>query len=229
MFSHPLFETTEVLVTRAEHAKRSKITARSMAKNMYSTACIATVGDVALARQMEAPLVTNVGTATPFVRRPTKSATINDVALSLQLPILEGVKTERILKFREENRPQYEQFRAALTVAIREAIARLETGDPRLIADSVRREYVVPALAEIQAGLATAKRAFSIKAGSTASVGGALVTVGLLSGMPVIFGTGVATVASASLSFHKFLDDRRQVELSDMYFLWKASRKATHH
>jgi|GEM_PF-2814405 len=229
MFSHPLFATATVL-TRAKNNKGPEVTAQYMARRMYSTACIATIGDVALSREMMCPLVTNSDTAIPFARKPTSAPRVEDVALSLTLPVLEGGTTEHILRLREEHSPHYEKFRAALTVAIRETIHRMGDDDPSAIADAVRKEYVVPALADIEVKLATAARAYSLKAGATLAVGGALVVVGLLSGIPLILGSGVAASAGgASVPLQKYTDDRREVKLSDMYFLWQASKKIERH
>jgi hypothetical protein len=56
-----------------------------------------------------------------------------------------------------------------------------------------------------------------------------MVTVGLLTGLPVFVGAGAAAAASVSLAINKYFDDRRDVRLSDMYFLWIAARETRRH
>jgi hypothetical protein len=48
-------------------------------------------------------------------------------------------------------------------------------------------------------------------------------TIGVLTAMPLLIGSGAATVMSTGLSIDKFVDDRRDIQLSDMYFQFMPS------
>ena len=115
-------------------------------------------------------------------------------------------------------------------MAIREQVDRAAGGDdPAKIASAVVREYVAPELADIKQQLTAARGALTVKAAQRIVVGGIVTTIGLLTTMPLLVGTGVTTVLSTGLSLDKFIDERRDVLLSDMYLLVQAERDRARH
>jgi hypothetical protein len=228
-FTHPLLDVGLGILVPAEVDSKHPVDAVAMAEMVYADVCTAAVGDVALARMMSLPLVGDAQRVViePSRRRPPQS--VDSVALSLELPMFVGATAKQVLHLRESHRPEYAKFRAALTKAIQERIALKDEADERRIATRLHSEFVAPALADIEAKLKTSLGAMSAKAASGIVIGGALTTVGVLTGMPLLIGSGAATAASVTLSLNKFFDDRREVRLSDMYFLWLASKRLHGH
>jgi hypothetical protein len=62
------------------------------------------------------------------------------------------------------------------------------------------------------------------KASASIGMGALMTTCGLLTANPLLITTGVGAVATTLPAAHKFIEDRRDVSLSDMYFLWRASQ-----
>jgi hypothetical protein len=225
-FRHPLFESGLFWLVPPED--RKKITAHAMAQEMYSNACIGTIGDVALAERLGCPLVSDAETVLPMHTRPEMDAQIDRVALSMRLPGLTGATSEQILRLKREHMPEFVKFRGAVIAAIRERIDRLDQ-DPRRVAADVQREFVAPAVADIEVRLKNSLSKMSTKAASGLALGAAMVTIGTLSGAPLVIGTGVATAASGAFDIKKYVEEKGDIGLSDMYFLWLAKRKVKRH
>ncbi|MFC0105073.1 hypothetical protein ACFFRB_01770 [Kibdelosporangium aridum subsp. largum] len=59
-------------------------------------------------------------------------------------------------------------------------------------------------------------------------LGSSIVTIGLLTGLPAVVGPLVSMVASA-VDLRKYLDSRQEVEIGDMFVLWRVMRKGQMH
>jgi hypothetical protein len=121
----------------------------------------------------------------------------------------------------EDEKPQLERFRAALRSAIRDKIEFAGDRPPDWIARQVERDYISPALADLDNRLSVSKKALSQKGTTAITVGSALLATGLITTMPLIVAAGVTALASPMLDAKKFLDDKAGIETADMYFLWK--------
>ncbi|MFD0972778.1 hypothetical protein [Plantactinospora endophytica] len=171
------------------------------------------------------PLLQEVRTSL-FREDPLRDkASVNDVALSLRLPFLEGLKAADIILLMQDERPSFERFQASVRRAIAEKVEKAGDVDPATIGESVMRDHIRPALAEIEQSMKSAKRAFAKKASAGIGLGAALVTAGLIAAIPVIIGAGVAAAATPLVDLKKLFDDQSSVESKDMYFLWNLGRQ----
>jgi hypothetical protein len=144
--------------------------------------------------------------------------------------VLSRVPVRDIVKIREDEHESFEKFRDAITKAIQ---VRIEAGDvdPSIIARKIEEELIMPATNDIANRLKVARRALERKGGTSFAVGATITTIGLISGVPLIAGAGIAAIGSSLPAAHKYLDDKGSIELSDMYFLWRLeekSRKPSH-
>jgi hypothetical protein len=155
---------------------------------------------------------------------PIAKISETDIALSLDLPVLNEISMRDFLKLREDERPYFEKFRTALKRAIRQELSSTETAAPAQVARSVVEDIVKPGLNDIECRMRSGRRALVKKTTLNVSVGATTVAIGMLDKMPLIIPLGAAAIA-ASLTFaNKHIDKRSTLEISDYYFLWRASR-----
>jgi hypothetical protein len=79
-----------------------------------------------------------------------------------------------------------------------------------------------PALAVIGQRLRAARRVLAKKAALTISLGTLATGCGLITGNPLLTTTGVGAAMSTLVAEGKYVEEARDVGLSDMYFLWQA-------
>ncbi|MGH8715047.1 MAG: hypothetical protein ACREYB_13680 [Casimicrobiaceae bacterium] len=177
---------------------------------------------------------TGLGSTIPFYRRLLAvqlAPMSNDVAFELALPIAEGVSTEHLMKIRQEEKVAFERFRQSIRTAIETRLRQGADGDSSSIANEIKRDIIEPELRSIKDRLSAATK-MSNHSGLTGVVlGAASAMVGLLSpiaGAPIGTGLAVAGAVTALTALKKSKDDlltaRKEVSLSDMYFLWRAHR-----
>jgi hypothetical protein len=224
-FDHPGIEHTNwgAIATKAGGAP----TDRDVAEAVLAQYVAHLVSDLSAAQQLRLPLGAEVAIHSSTLEQRPVAPAIDDVAFSLQLPVLEEVPVSEIVRIRNDELESFYNLRNALTLAIQE---RISSGfDSNEIAESIAQDVIAPELARIAARLSVAQRTLSRK--STASVGlGTLVTVvGLLVGVPIVAGAGLAAIGTSLPAIHKYFDDKGAVELSDMYFLWKLQEAAQTH
>jgi hypothetical protein len=92
----------------------------------------------------------------------------------------------------------------------------------------VRRDFIDPALADIHRRLEVATRALGRKMAQNALIGAAATSVGFLTGVPLVWGGGIAMVGSSIRHLNKFAEEEKDVELSDLYFLWRLEKRGLH-
>ncbi|RAN93335.1 hypothetical protein LAH08_06365 [Micromonospora noduli] len=162
-----------------------------------------------------------------FFEQPQESgskAQVDQVALSLNIPVLDRLKTRDIITLRESEHEHFERFRAVLVEAIAETIDKHENVPPEEIAGLVWRNTIEPSVAEIEAKLKASKRSLALKAAAGLTVGAATAAFGTLAALPFVVTAGIAAASTPLLQAYKFFDDKQAIEVSEMYFLWKAGR-----
>jgi hypothetical protein len=180
-----------------------------------------------MAKALGVPLASGVDLHDEVLGR-TRATTIDDVALTLELPVLEHLSAADLLRFREAEGLHFERFRHALQQAINERLKEDPTTDAGSVAQAVIDDVINPELNSIAVKLEAADKALLGKAALHAGLGIATTTVGLLTAMPLIVGAGVSFLAGTAVHAGKRLDDQSQAVLSDMYFLWHAERMSKH-
>jgi hypothetical protein len=148
-----------------------------------------------------------------------------DVAMRLTLPILIDIPVKELITVRDAEAESFQVFRTALTRAAQEMIRKGPVTNPQEIADSIVREIINPELAKLTHRLNLAQQALTRKTTISIAMSGLAITCGVLLGAPSsvagLAGAGIfASGLGAAVSKH--VDEKQEIQLSDMYFLWKA-------
>jgi hypothetical protein len=154
----------------------------------------------------------------------------SQVALSLDLPVLRHISPKEIALVRKEEGAAFEAFRIALRRAIRERVAAASSGDTNeSIAREIAQDVLAPAVLDIERGLQAAQRTMARKSSSRVAVGMVGAAAGLLTGFPEIV-TGALGLSGFTASLVPVKDEydkaKAEIEIKDMYFLWKAGKRA---
>lgn len=201
------------------------VTLQEAAESAFRKHCLAAIGDFALANDLSAPLAATANRILDFAREDVRPLREDDVALSLDLPTMSGLGAAELIKLREEDRDQFVTFRRSLTDAIRDQIRRAGEDSPSRVGQKVVREFVEPALADIDRTLRAASRNFSRKSAQNVGVSAVMTAIGLLGGWPLLIGGGVAALSGLAVHANQLSESKKEVELSDVYFLWNAAKK----
>jgi len=175
------------------------------------------VTDIFSAQLFQLPLV-DAGSAAWLAKgRQRNRLTDTEVALHLDLPILNGLDLGTFLKLREDERESFESFRTALAAAISEQLAGERTAEQ--VATAVVKEFVAPSLAEIERRAVSSRRVLAKKSALDFSVGTAAAVIGLTESIPLVLTVSAAAIAAALGVVHSHIEARDSIRLSDCYFL----------
>lgn len=182
------------------------------------------ISDVRFAKMCKAPLGAGVSLHNKILEGGQSLGTSElDTAINIAFPFINGISAAEIIKIREQEGVSFERFRNALRSAITERVKAAAAGeDSASIASEILDDVVCPALLEIEAKLDSARRMLVRGSGLALGAGAVTTTVGLLASVPLVVGPIVSAVFAAP-DFRTYLAQRREVELADMYFLWKMS------
>lgn len=224
---HPMFEhgyNRVTLVAQQPERFDSEDFIRSVVYEVFAYLA----SDVRAAMTSRAPL----GATSRFHQELISSAegrSVEDVAFCLELPVLQGLDSETLIKLRRDETPSFERFRAAIKKSIEE---RLKLGDrpARSIANEIRSDLIEPELAQIRNRLRTAKDLLTKKSGRDLALVVLATALGHYVQNPLLapFATYVpwAYAGKRALQAHdSYLDEKRDVSLADMYFLFRAEEE----
>jgi hypothetical protein len=147
-----------------------------------------------------------------------------DVLFRLSLPSLAHVPTHELIAIREQEGDSFAAFRAALAKAAGELLGQRGAEGIDILAQQIALDVIEPELARLNQKLRSAQRALARKTAVSIVLSGLTTTCGFLLGGPivgVIAGVGSLISGSSAAAF-KYVDEKQSVEMSDMYFLWKA-------
>jgi len=205
-----------------------KAISRAAAGIVFDDAADSLVGDALSARVYRAPLAIAYEFHERWLAKRVRPPSEAEVALNLSLPVLQYASPRDIMQLRQEERTSFEAFQLALRSAIRQQVAMAVDGrTSRDIARVVSEGFIKPALSDIERSIRAATRTMLRKSGVRAIVAATTeVTTGLLTGYAsaVAAGIGLALGASTLQPLDNYIDARKEIELKDMYFLWKAER-----
>ncbi|GAQ54555.1 hypothetical protein a10_04368 [Streptomyces acidiscabies] len=202
-------------------------TKREVAESVFSLYAAHLVSDIRLARRMGLPLAAQVQLHEDALSGGHTKGGELDIALSLQLPILSQLPVRDIVRMRQDEWDAFERFRNALKVSIKE---RVSQGISTLEAsEEILDDVITPALNDISQRLRVTGKKLERKLGAASLFGTVGMTVGLLSGMPLVVGGAVAATITSLPALQRYFDDKGEVELSDMYFLWKLEQRHGGH
>ena len=181
--------------------------------------------DVMTARAAGLPLASTLWLHRQILQEQSRTPTAEDIAFSLSLPVLANVRVRDLIRIRRDNQDGFERFRDRLRQALRERLKTAGAATAPALAKEIERDLIEPELRAIRVRLETAHSTLTKKTAVGIFLGGLATTCGLLAGaVPVVAVTaGVGTlIAAAGTGAAKTLDEHRDIQLADMYFLWKA-------
>lgn len=218
----------------------SKPDGPDIAGHLFNNLATAAISDIGIAQRLSLPIIepTNIDWMSQRAKNRRKSGnntlapTAADVALQMNLPVFDNLTTADFLKLREDERPDFEAFRAALRIAITkriEAVGKEESA--AAIARNVVEEYLRPGLAEIERKMRSSRQAVVKKSSVNLTIGAAAVGVAAVGPIPLSIAAGIAALGSAipvAPVFHKYIEDKNAAKLSDLYFLWHVTKRSGH-
>lgn len=203
--------------------------ARKALNSIYEMFATSLLYDISYARMHGAPLgsvhAVHENLLTDQLSGPKPAG--RDVAFNIPMPFIDGLSTKEMLRIREQESASFEVFRSAIRKAIAERVKVAEDGERAFdIAIEIAEDVIGPALADIENRLNATLRSLVRGASIGLAVGGTVATVGLLTAFPVAGPIAGAVLALPDI--RNYLNARRDVETSEMYFLWKLSQKSIH-
>lgn len=185
--------------------------------------------DLVAARLLRGPLGSTVWSHERVLSHLSKYPDTSNVLFRVAFPSLEHVPIKELISIRATEGDAFLAFREALTKAVGEMVANNRASDPQAVADEILRDVVEPELAKLRRRLYSARRALIRKAATSLGLAGVSTLCGLQ------FGANAALAASAGVALllpgmgtaaSKYWDEKQTVEISDMFFLWKALQHA---
>jgi len=177
------------------------------------------------ARILSAPLAVATPLHHSILDKTASPSVIDDVAIKLSLPILEGISARDLIQLRREEGAAFERFRIALRTAIKERVDASEAAAPHQVANEIIDDILRPAVWDIGQRLHVARKALARKSAVNVAVSAAAVMIGLRAGIPLLLPAGItAGLGAPTVHYTKHLDTTSEIELSDMYFLWKLQK-----
>jgi hypothetical protein len=226
-FSHPLFEHT---VWGAIRPDADEDLSQAVARSVVRKYLASLASDLYTAKVLNSPLGSTVRLHTRLLVGRTIASEDSSLAFRLELPALHGIDARTLLKIRNDERPTFDRFRRALAKAMEDRLAASTSKNAAEIANEIQQDVLEPALADIQMRLKAATGVLTRKAGVTIGIAGLPTIYGLYKATPLLVVPGlmqaVGTLISAT---HKYIEERRDIALSDMFFLWEAQRHALKH
>lgn len=219
---HPLFDGLAGIELRQKTRPKKKEAAARLIRNWLLSAVI----DASTAHGLKAPLA-SFGPARFFERMQRSNQeklSIDDVGARIQIPVLTGLSTRELIELRSNEYHHFEKFRSVLREAIAETIEKSDSNSPDVVAELVWQNKIRPGVADIERRIAASNRALRYKFAAAATVGGLAAAIGAIAGMPWLIGVGTLAAGTPLPQIFKATEERQQIEISDMYFLWKANR-----
>jgi hypothetical protein len=151
-----------------------------------------------------------------------------DVVLRMSLPSINRVPVKELIAIRESEGDSFASFRNALTSAAQKMTASTQNASAHDLSEQIVQDLVQPELVKIEARLRSARKTLKRKTALSLAVGALATKCGLLLGLgPTAGPIGIGAAAAGSMAAGaKYLEEKQSIELSDMYFLWKALQHA---
>lgn len=150
---------------------------------------------------------------------------INTMPFYVALPTLENIPVEKLIELRQDEHEAFKRFQMALKKATQLAISEAPDKMTTTVANTIMNDIIAPEIQSIDQKLKIARDKLSKKVSVSVALGAIATTCGCLLGVP-LFGAGMAGIgtmlAGTGKSADKYLDEAKDIEASEMYFMWKA-------
>jgi hypothetical protein len=225
-FVHPLFEHTvwDTLHIRKIRGKSQDEINRTVATNVVACYMAHLTSDVSAAKKFKSPLGSTIRFHTK-VLHPFDGLTTSNVAFKMELPVLQGISAGTLIKIRQDEHEYFKRFQDALRLAINERVKSAQSIDAAEVANEIRQDTIEPALRRIRDRLMASEKVLTKKTAVGVFLTILTTTCGILAGVPpalTVTGGLAPMITMTGQAASKYLEEKRDIELEDMYFLWKA-------
>lgn len=229
-FNHPDFEHT-VWGGLARSNRRSKMQmVRDVTKSVLRRYLASLASDLYTSKVLRSPLGSSVQLHGQFLRGVNQRPDHNGIAFEMRLPILENVSPKVLVRIRQDEQEHFKKFRESLRLAINQRLANSSNLDAASIAHEIQNDLINPSLADIELRLSAARNALAKKAGLSVLIGGLATTCGVLTGNQFLVAAGSAPTVGYTISAgQKYIEEKRDISLSEMYFLWQVQNHSNSH
>lgn len=190
------------------------------------------LSDVITAKLLGVPLGSIVGVHGKLLSDGANGPSPADVAFKLDLPVLNGVPIDILTRVRRDEKDSFQRFRDSLRTAIKERLNNSTSNRSDQIAEQIRLDIIEPELRRIRDRLHAAEMTLTKKSALGIFMGALVTTCGILSGIPgpTSIAAGIGTMVTTETSAaNKYLEEKQDISLSCMYFLWKTVEHSHHN
>jgi hypothetical protein len=227
VFNHPGFEHTQWGHVSALEASSKDLESLKLAGSeaVVRKFVAHLTSDASAAKSSGLPFGSTIFLYRRLMQQP-RTSSVAQIAFELQLPILDNLPTEVLVKVRLDEHEYFQRFQLRLRQAIEERQRIDAAASPEGIARETQMDLIEPELRRLRDRLKASEQALNRKAGVGLALGALATTCGLISGLPIPLSLGAGTSAVITMTAAaaaKHIEEVRDVSMEDLYFLWKAS------
>jgi hypothetical protein len=231
LFIHPEFEVTwpGTMKIGGVRGKPTLAVRKAIAREIVHKYFPHLTADIGAARSLGVPLGSTIWLHGKLLSSVT--VTPAKVAFNLDLPILQGMPIETLIKIRQDEHESFQRFRDSLRMAVKEKIDSSPSTEADELSEQIRLDVIEPELRQIRDRLKAAEKALAKKSAVGIFMGALVTTCGIFAGLPVpasiAAGCGAATTTGTGAAT-KYIEEKQQAALSEMFFLWQAVKHVAH-
>jgi hypothetical protein len=135
---------------------------------------------------------------------------------------LAHVPVETLIKVRRDEAEHFVRFRTSLRAAAREKLKASSEASSERIAQEIKEDLIERELVKIGDRLKLAQSVLAKKSATNVFLGTFLTVCGLLAGMGPAALLGLIPAARVGTAYSEYVEQKGEVEMQDMFFLWKA-------
>lgn len=218
----------EDLQELSKSKRRGESLEMTLARCIVERYWLNTATDAYAARSMGLPLGIGIRLEAKLASFQGNALSPADIAFNLNLPVVDGLPVKELLALRDAEQDAFEAFRDSLNRAFKErlTIAEATDADADSIAREIQMDVVDPSLHKIEQRLHAAQRVLHRKHLYNIGMAGLATVCGIFGEVPLASALGVAAVVGGVAAESKLTEEKRDVSLEDMYFLWQAKEHA---
>lgn len=217
---------SEDLARLEKGRKRDEAVETTLLRRLIQRYELAAASDLYAAEDLDLPIGTGVPLQAKMLSALRPTATESEIAFQLELPVFTGLSLRELLAIRESEGDAFEAFRLGLAQAMRSRLKEDGSRDPIKIAADIEDELLAPAIVEINRRLAGVEKTLFGKHAIHGGVIGLATMCGLLGAAPAATALTLGALASMTRAELKAVEEKTEVEASNMYFLWKVDHEA---
>ena len=222
----PFVDATLKLRTRAKKSQALEILRRQFVNRRIDRHMMELERDLSAAQQLKGTLGSAIATHEKVLGRLSGTESAN-VLFNISLPSLEHLPIRELIALRAQEGDAFAAFRQALSRAALELFSTSSNARPQQLAVQLVRDFIDPEISKIDSRLRSARRALSRKVAVSLPIAAVSAVCGLHLGInPVAAGAAGLLLTGAQNAAAKYFEEKQAVEMSDMFFLWKALKHA---